>query len=111
MAARRSPSTCPADSQRHPSRLTGPWTTLPRMTQVEILVPVYNEQAGLSRSIHRLHSYLSASFPLSWRIVIADNASVDGTLEVARSLMRELTGVEVLHLDAKGRGRALRAAW
>jgi glycosyltransferase involved in cell wall biosynthesis len=44
-------------------------------------------------------------------ITIADNASVDGTLTVANGLASELRGVRVLHLDQKGRGRALKAAW
>jgi len=36
---------------------------------------------------------------------------VDGTLAIAQGLASELTGVRVIHLDAKGRGRALKAAW
>jgi glycosyltransferase involved in cell wall biosynthesis len=78
---------------------------------VEIVVPVYNEHAVLESSIRRLHGYLSESFPFSWRVLIADNASTDDTLAIARRLAHELPGVEVRHLDAKGRGRALRAAW
>jgi putative flippase GtrA len=78
---------------------------------VEIVVPVYNEHAVLESSIRRLHSYLSESFPFSWRVLIADNASSDDTLAIARRLAHELRGVDVLHLGAKGRGRALRAAW
>ena len=42
---------------------------------------------------------------------IADNASTDGTLQVARRLMYELPGVGAMHLRAKGRGRALGTAW
>jgi putative flippase GtrA len=79
--------------------------------QVEIVVPVYNEQAALRGSIHRLHAYLLGHFPFSWRIVIADNASTDDTLEIARRLAHELRNVDVLHMEEKGRGRALRAAW
>ena len=79
--------------------------------QVEIVVPVYNEEAALRRSIRRLHDFLSASFPFTWRIVIADNASTDATPAIARALGRELRGVSHLRLDEKGRGRALRAAW
>ena len=79
--------------------------------QVEIVVPVYNEQAALDRSIRRLHAFLSASFPFSWRIVIADNASTDATPAIAGALGRELRGVAHLRLEQKGRGRALRAAW
>jgi glycosyltransferase involved in cell wall biosynthesis len=81
------------------------------MSKIDIVVPVYNEQAALAESIRRLDSYLSAEFPFDWRIVIADNASTDATLAVARALADDLPGVEALHLDQKGRGRALRAAW
>ncbi len=51
--------------------------------QVEIVVPVYNEEAALGPSIRRLHDFLSASFPFTWRIVIADNASTDATPAIA----------------------------
>src|ERR1700754_1549202 len=78
---------------------------------VEIVVPVYNEEAGLDRSIRRLHRFLTDGFPFSWRIVIADNASVDGTPEIARRLTLALPSVHHLRLEEKGRGRALRAAW
>ena len=78
---------------------------------VDIVVPVYNEEAALEQSIRRLHRFLSESFPFAWRIVIADNASTDGTPAVARSLRGKLRGIEYLRLERKGRGRALRAAW
>jgi glycosyltransferase involved in cell wall biosynthesis len=78
---------------------------------VEIVVPVYNEAAGLEHSIRRLHRFLSDGFPFTWRIVIADNASVDATPEIARRLALTLPSVRHLRLERKGRGRALRAAW
>jgi glycosyltransferase involved in cell wall biosynthesis len=78
---------------------------------VEIVVPVYNERLTLEGSIRRLHGFLAGAFPFSWQIVIADNASTDGTLAIARRLTYELDGVEVVHLGEKGRGRALRRAW
>jgi glycosyltransferase involved in cell wall biosynthesis len=80
-------------------------------TSVEVVVPVFNEQAALERSIRRLHRFLSAELPFSWRIVIADNASTDATPSVAAALAHELPGIEVLRLDRKGRGLALREAW
>jgi glycosyltransferase involved in cell wall biosynthesis len=78
---------------------------------LEIVVPVFNEERALPGSIRRLHEFLAGGFPFSWQILIADNASTDATLDVARRLADELPGVEVLHLADKGRGRALRAAW
>ena len=79
--------------------------------QIDIVVPVHHEEAALALSVRRLHRFLSAGFPFTWRIVIADNASTDATPEVAATLARDLPGVTWLRLERKGRGRALRAAW
>jgi putative flippase GtrA len=79
--------------------------------QVEIVVPVFNEEAALALSVRRLHRFLTAEFPFTWQIVIADNASTDGTPAVARELAAALPGVRSVRLERKGRGRALRAAW
>jgi cellulose synthase/poly-beta-1,6-N-acetylglucosamine synthase-like glycosyltransferase len=78
---------------------------------VEIVIPVYNEQRALRRSVHTLHSYMSTRFAYPFRITIADNASTDATLERATELASELREVRVLHLERKGRGHALRSAW
>jgi putative flippase GtrA len=40
-----------------------------------------------------------------------DNGSTDHTWEVACRLVDQLDGVRATHLDQKGRGRAVRAAW
>src|SRR3954451_501968 len=83
----------------------------PAGPDVDIVVPVYNEAAGLDRSIRRLHRFLLDGFPFSWRVVIADNASTDATPEIAARLAAQLPAVRHLRLEQKGRGRALRAAW
>ncbi len=79
--------------------------------RVDLVIPVYNEQAALARSVHQLHEFLLAGIPYDWRIVIADNASTDETLAIARGLAGSLERVVAVHLDQKGRGRALRATW
>jgi putative flippase GtrA len=78
---------------------------------LEIVIPVYNEEHDLPACVRRLHEYLVNDVPYRSRIVIADNASTDATLAVAHRLSAELPDVEVIHLDAKGRGGALAAAW
>jgi putative flippase GtrA len=78
---------------------------------LDVVVPVYNEEADLEPCVRRLHAHLTTSFPYPFRITVADNASTDATLAVGRRLAAELAEVEVGHLDAKGRGRALRAVW
>jgi putative flippase GtrA len=80
-------------------------------TAVEIVIPVFNEDAALDASVRRLHRYLSEQFAVSWTVTIADNASTDHTWMVARRLSEELDRVSALHVAEKGRGRALRAAW
>jgi putative flippase GtrA len=80
-------------------------------TTVDIVVPVYNEEQILASSIERLRDHLVEGFPFDWRIVIADNASTDATADVGRALAADDQRITLLHLDQKGRGRALRAAW
>lgn len=88
-----------------------PTQTVTTTRLVEVVVPVYNEERALPGSIRRLHAYLSGRFPYGFRITIADNASTDGTWELATRLSRELAHVHAVHLDEKGRGRALRRVW
>jgi glycosyltransferase involved in cell wall biosynthesis len=78
---------------------------------VDIVIPVYNEERILARSVLRLHRFLSQELPYSWRITIADNASSDSTLDIARALADDLEEVELVRVEQQGRGRALRAAW
>ncbi len=78
---------------------------------VDIVIPVFNEEAILQSSIVRLHAFLTATFPFTWRITIVDNASNDTTSQIAEHLAETMTSVHALHLDHKGRGRALRTAW
>ncbi|SCL28782.1 dolichyl-phosphate beta-glucosyltransferase [Micromonospora inyonensis] len=80
-------------------------------TLLDVVVPVHNEEVDLGPCVRRLYAHLTAHVPYPFRITIADNASSDGTLAVAERLAAELPHVVVRHLDAKGRGRALRAAW
>jgi glycosyltransferase involved in cell wall biosynthesis len=83
------------------------------VTTVDVIVPVYNEEHALPRTIPKLCTFLSEpTFPYSWRIVIADNASLDGTPEVGRRLADEHGDqVEYARIEAKGRGRALKRTW
>ncbi len=77
--------------------------------QLDLAVPVHNEEHVLEGTIRSLHDHL-ADWP-SWRITIVDNASTDGTWALAQRLANELPGVAALRVPRKGRGGALRAAW
>lgn len=78
---------------------------------LEIVVPVFNEEAVLENSIKRLSEYLTNEMPSTWKITIADNASTDRTPVIAARLSEQLPHVNYRRLEAKGRGYALRDAW
>ena len=78
---------------------------------LDVVIPVYNEQAGVGPCVRRLTEHLQTTFPYPWRVTIADNASTDATLEVARRIAATDERVRVVHLAAKGRGRALKQVW
>jgi glycosyltransferase involved in cell wall biosynthesis len=86
-------------------------TTRAETLDVEVVVPVYNEESALESSIRQLHAYLVDEFPLTAVVTIVDNGSTDGTWQIARRLEVELPLVRVMHLERKGRGFALRSAW
>ena len=81
------------------------------MATIDIVLPVFNEERVLERSVRTLHLYLTDNLNHEWRIVIADNGSRDQTLAIARRLEQELAHVVAQHIPEAGRGRALSGAW
>jgi glycosyltransferase involved in cell wall biosynthesis len=82
------------------------------MAAVDLVIPCYNEERVLAQSVEKLRAWCEGNLPYRWRIVIADNASTDGTLDIAKTLQAQhADDVTYVHLDRKGRGRALKAAW
>ncbi|HEX8973116.1 bifunctional glycosyltransferase family 2/GtrA family protein [Oryzihumus sp.] len=78
---------------------------------LDVVIPVHNEEQALPACVRRLAGHLHATFPYPFRITVADNASTDRTWEVALGLAASMPEVSAVHLDQKGRGRALRAVW
>lgn len=78
---------------------------------VDLVIPVLNEAHVLEKSVGAIRDYLARRFPYACGVVIADNGSTDGTLDVARRLAERHDDVRISHLDIRGRGRALRKAW
>ena len=78
---------------------------------VDIIIPVYNEEHSLPHCVEKLSSYIAAAMPVPTNIIIADNASTDRTWEVAGNLCQQYEHLSRIHLNQKGRGRALKQAW
>ena len=80
---------------------------------VDIVIPVYNEAHVLPLCLDRLLPFCRDRLTdYWWRVVIADNGSVDATYQVATDMrLLHPEEVAVVHLDRKGRGRALKRVW
>jgi putative flippase GtrA len=108
-------TTAPNDHVRTPRLLARvdalPTPAVAPAPVLDLVIPVYNEEVDLEPCVRRLHEHLTSSFPYAFRLTVADNASTDATLAIAHRLAAELPDVTVVHLDEKGRGRALRTVW
>ncbi len=78
---------------------------------VDVVIPVLNEAHVLAKSVATVREFLRTNLPCQWRVVIVDNGSSDGTDRVAQELTQQHSDVAFVHLDQRGRGRALRVAW
>jgi glycosyltransferase involved in cell wall biosynthesis len=78
---------------------------------IDLVIPVYNEAHVLEDSVGRLRAAMERDADFPWRIVVVDNGSNDGTGDVGRNLEKTLDRFLYIHLDQKGRGRALTKAW
>ncbi len=92
------------------SDLGEPLETVVATTVLDVVIPVFNEEAQLAASVERVLEHL-ATMPWSYRVTIADNASTDQTALIARRLSHTHPEVQVVHLAEKGRGRALKRVW
>ena len=56
----------------------------------DIIIPVYNEEHSLPVCLERLLPFCRENLTgYRWRVVIADNGSIDNTFEVANTLMEQ----------------------
>lgn len=79
---------------------------------LNVCFPVYNEEKELEESATILYRFLSAELgDFDWKVTIVDNASTDKTNALANTLASKLERVRAVHLDQKGRGRAVKYAW
>ena len=76
--------------------------------QVSIVIPVYNEEAILHAAVVDLRERL-APLDLCYEVLLAENGSRDGTVEVARALGEKYEQVRTLSIGAPNYGLALRA--
>lgn len=81
------------------------------MVKILLVIPVYNEERTLEKSISKLIKYTSKNIHQDLRIIIADNASTDDTARIGKRLEKKYKKVDYLFLKTKGRGNALKYCW
>ena len=80
--------------------------------RVWIVMPTYNEAANVEAIVRAAAAALDAACPGDYGILVVDDASPDGTGQIADRLADEMAGVEVLHRPGKdGLGSAYRAGF
>ena len=80
-------------------------------SSLQLVVPAFNEAARLPSTLDLLATWLRDHAP-AWgpvEVIVVDNASTDGTAEVARSLSTPELPITVVHCPRPGKGAAVRA--
>lgn len=80
------------------------------MKSLSVVMPAFNEERTLAASVHEVVDGLRAA-RRDFEVVIVENGSTDGTLEVARNLAEQLSEVVVIELTRPDYGRALRSGF
>jgi len=78
---------------------------------MQLIVPAFNEEARLPRTLATLRALLLAAEESAGpvHVIVVDNASTDGTAEVARVADSVAMPVRVIRCDIRGKGAAVRA--
>lgn len=84
--------------------------TSERAPTVSIVIPVYNEEGILSASVADLTEKIANAegFTDEYEILLSENGSTDGTVEVAKDLMTRHPELRLLHSDEPNYGLAMR---
>lgn len=74
---------------------------------LSIIIPAYNEATRLPHTLEKIFAYLKKQ-RYSSEVIVVENGSVDGTLEVASQYIKKHRNLVVVHEENKGKGNAVR---
>jgi dolichyl-phosphate beta-glucosyltransferase len=75
---------------------------------LSIIIPAYNEESRLPRSLGRVFAFLDQQSYAS-EVIVVENGSTDRTLQIARELATHDSRLTVIHEDLRGKGNAVRS--
>lgn len=77
--------------------------------EISVVVPAYNEEARLPRTLGCIREYLRRAHPSS-EVIVVDDGSVDGTVEVVRTAQKEMPELRLLSNSVNsGKGYSVRS--
>ena len=75
---------------------------------LSVIVPAYNEEGRIKRTLERFNEYLSSQ-PFSYEIIVVNDGSRDGTLKVIEQTHAKITNLLVIgRKQNKGKGFSVR---
>lgn len=76
---------------------------------ISIVVPCYNEEGRIGRSLERLDAWLQENLPGRYEIVVADDGSTDGTGRIVDDLAARLGTIRhLVEFPNHGKGHAVK---
>lgn len=75
---------------------------------LSIIIPVYNEERRLPKTMEQVFSFLEKQ-SYQAEVIVVENGSQDRTLEVAKSYEKKHSQLRVLVESERGKGRAVRS--
>src|SRR3989338_3712597 len=75
---------------------------------LSVIVPAYNEEDRISKTLQRFHDYFSAQ-PYNYEIVVVNDGSKDRTVEIAEHMRAGVKNLRVIdRKQNKGKGFSVR---
>jgi glycosyltransferase involved in cell wall biosynthesis len=75
---------------------------------LSLIIPAYNEEHRLPRTLEQVHRFLSEqSYPSE--VIVVENGSQDRTFELAQELAHQYQGLRVIKENQRGKGLAVRS--
>ncbi len=74
---------------------------------LSIVIPAFNEANRLPPSLEKIDAFLNGQ-DFSAEVVVVDNGSSDGTLEIVQSFIPKMPYLRVFHEDQRGKGLAVK---
>lgn len=74
---------------------------------LSVVIPAYNEELRLPRTLRSVDEYLKKQ-SYEYEIIVVDGGSTDRTSEIVRSLAREIQNLKLVQTENKGKGYAVK---